>query len=105
MPEPLRPAPEGFIARRDQPLIGFPEQQNGQEVTRYFTDEADADQALDQAGGQQALNMLGAWRHLDTPDVFDELDRIRHAGRPTPPIELPELDDEQTLDAQPIATA
>ena len=32
------------------------------------------------------------WRHLDTADVFDELDCLRHESRPTPPIELPELD-------------
>ena len=92
MPEPLPPRPTGFTAHHHQPLIGLPEQQNGQEVTRYFTDEADADRAVEQAAVQQALGLLGAWRHLDTADVFDELDCLRHESRPTPPIELPELD-------------
>jgi hypothetical protein len=37
------------------------------------------------------LRLIGAWQHVDAkdgPDMLNELDRIRHASRPTPPLEL-----------------
>ncbi len=37
---------------------------------------------------QQALSLFGAWQDIDTPDALDILDRIRHASKPTPPIDL-----------------
>jgi hypothetical protein len=82
-----------FTVRADQPLIGLIDQQNGAEVVHYFADEAEADEALGQSGAQEALRLLGAWSHLDSDDALDELDRIRHESRPTPPIDLPELGD------------
>ena len=75
---------------RDDPA----RQRNGQDVVEYFTEEADGDAAADHARSQRALSLLRAWSQLDdSEDVLDELDRIRHQSRPTPPIELPELDE------------
>ena len=76
----LQPNPHPrMTVRADQPLIGVIRQQDGVEVVDYFTDEADADQASDQARRQRAVSLLGAWSHLDDSDDFlDELDRIRH---------------------------
>jgi hypothetical protein len=37
------------------------------------------------------ISAIGAWKHIDEedgPDMLDELDRIRHETRPTPPFEL-----------------
>jgi hypothetical protein len=34
---------------------------------------------------QRALSLLGAWSDLDWNEAFEELERIRHANRPTPP--------------------
>ena len=90
----LQPNPHPrMTVRADQPLIGVIRQRQGQEVVEYFVEEADGDQASAQARRQRAVSLLGAWSHLDDSDDFlDELDRIRHQSKPTPPMELPELD-------------
>jgi hypothetical protein len=88
MPERQHSAPDGFTARRDQPLIGIPDQSNGRELVHYFTDEADLEAALPPASVQRALDLLGAWQDIDSADALDELDRIRHESPPTPPIDL-----------------
>ena len=78
-----------FVVRPDQPLIGVIVEEEGQEGVRYFADEAEADAALPDAVIQDALSLLGAWRDLDCEEAVTELERIRHASRPTPLIELP----------------
>lgn len=75
-----------LIVRGDQPLIGVVADEDGQEVVRYFVDEATADQALSQDSIQAALSLAGAWSDLDWDEAIEELDRIRHQSRPTPPI-------------------
>lgn len=77
-----------LVVRRDEPLIGIPEQQNGEQVTRYFADEAAADQAMTRARIARVLALAGAWKDLDWEEAERDLDRIRHASRPTPPLEL-----------------
>ena len=46
-----------------------------------------------QAGNSQtaaeARSLAGAWSDLDWEEMVDELDRIRHANTPTPPIDEP----------------
>jgi hypothetical protein len=89
----LRPTPHSrMTVRSDQPLIGVIRQSNGHEVVDYFTDEADADAASPDEAVQAALSVIGAWSDLDLDEMLDTLDRIRHDSKPTPPIELPELD-------------
>jgi hypothetical protein len=75
-------------ARPDQPLIGVIVQQDGQEVVRYFVDEATADAALPDEAVHGALALAGAWSDLDFDEMLDALDRIRHESTPTPPIDL-----------------
>ena len=77
-----------FSARADQPLIGIPVDVNGQEQVRYFASEQEADQALSDDGIQEALSLAGAWQGMDWDGVLEELDRIRHESRPTPPVDL-----------------
>ena len=71
-----------------QPLIGIPFQENGKEVIRYFSEEAQADKAVSEDAKQKALALAGAWSDLDFDEMLDALDHIRHDSKPTPPIEL-----------------
>jgi hypothetical protein len=93
MARPARRLHQEFTTRGDQPLIGIPTSEDGEEVVYYFNDEDEADRTFpsDRAGIQRALSLAGAWQELDTddgPDPLDELDRMRHESKPTPPLEL-----------------
>ena len=73
--------------RDDQPLISIVLPENGHDVTHYFTDEQGADAVLAQRRIQAAMSVIGAWSDLDWDEAIAELDRIRHASTPTPPID------------------
>jgi hypothetical protein len=77
-----------LLVQDNQPLIGIPFEEKGQEVVRYFTDEKAADAAVAHRSTQAALSVIGAWSDLDWEEMVEGLDRIRHESRPTPPIEL-----------------
>jgi hypothetical protein len=76
----------GLTVRSNQPLIGVIEQHDGQEVTRFFTEEPG--ESLPDADVQAALSVIGAWSDVDWEEMLEALDRIRHESPPTPPIEL-----------------
>lgn len=83
------PATQPIITTtQHQPLIGIPFQENGKEVIRYFSEEAQADKAVSDDATQKALALAGAWRDLDFDEMLEALDHIRHDSKPTPPIEL-----------------
>ena len=86
MPELDPQQGRSFAGRRDQPLIGVIVADGDEESVRYFTDETEADAAATPASVQRALSLLGAWSDLDWEEAEAELDRIRHANPPTPPI-------------------
>jgi len=88
MAEPV-PIPEGLTTRRSRPLIGVPIGEGATEDVRYFTSEEEADRFLskDEEGIKKALSAIGGWSDLDFDEMLDELDRIRHQSKPTPPIE------------------
>ncbi|MBI4494260.1 MAG: hypothetical protein HY690_15850 [Chloroflexi bacterium] len=88
MSKPAAQHLQGFPVRRDQPLIGVILTEDGHEVIRYFTDEAEADAALPQSAIQEALSVIGAWSDLNWDEAVEALDRIRHETPPTPPISL-----------------
>ncbi len=93
MSRPVRRPHRGLRARADQPLIAIPATEGSEEVVYYFTSEEDADQAFarDEDTICEALSLAGAWEHLDDedgPDMLDELDRMRHASKPSPPLEI-----------------
>ncbi len=77
-----------FTIASNQPLIGIPFHEHGKEIIRYFSEEEQADQAVSEDATQKALSLAGAWSDLNWDDMEQELDRIRHESKPTPPIEL-----------------
>ena len=70
----------------DQPLIGVLDADLHQ--VRYFTTEEEADAALAADAVTDALSLAGAWRDLEWEAVVNDLDRLRHESKPTPPISL-----------------
>lgn len=78
----------GFDVSPGQPLIGIPLLENGREVVRYFADEAAADAALASRKHRDVRDLAGIWKDLDWNAAAEELDRIRHESKPTPPIDL-----------------
>lgn len=81
-----------FDVANGQPLIGIPLDENGRQVVRYFADEEAADKALAERRRHGRQQLAGAWQAID-PDigwdeVAEQLDRIRHESKPTPPIDL-----------------
>lgn len=92
MAESAHPS-EGLTTRRGRPLIGIPTLEGSEEVVRPVASEDEADRAFarSRASIERALGLAGAWKHLDDeggPDMLDELDRMRHESKPTPPFEL-----------------
>lgn len=68
-----------LVVRSDEPLIGLVLIEDGQEVTRYFADEAEADAAVAaQATAVDARDLAGVWSDLGWDETVEELDRIRH---------------------------
>lgn len=70
-------------------MIGIPVAEDHQELVHYFVDEQTADAAMSAQGIQRALGLAGAWKDLaEWAEVEKDLEEIRHATPPTPPIEL-----------------
>lgn len=82
------PPPLQVVVRGDQALIGLMEREGSAEVTRYFTQEDEADAAVTDDDIRAALSTIGAWSDLDWDEMEAALDQLRHESRPTPPIEL-----------------
>jgi hypothetical protein len=76
----------GLAVQPDLPLIGVVLVENGQEVVRYFANEAEADSVIASHRSADARSLAGAWADLDWEEAVDALDRIRHDSEPTPPI-------------------
>lgn len=73
----------------ESPLLAIIDEVDGQETVTYFTDERQLEEHVGHSSIQDALRLAGAWKGLaDWEEVFDQLDRIRHESRPTPPFEL-----------------
>jgi hypothetical protein len=82
-----------FQVSESQPLIAVPLEENGRRVVRYFVDEETADRELAQRkAGRDVRHLAGVWARIDPEleweELADELDRMRHASKPTPPIDL-----------------
>ncbi|HET8524392.1 MAG TPA: hypothetical protein VFL82_14240 [Thermomicrobiales bacterium] len=73
-----------LVAHVDQPLISLMTEEDGHEVIRYFTTETEADAAR---ASTDVRCLAGAWDDLEWEEIIDDLDQIRHASDPTPPID------------------
>jgi hypothetical protein len=67
----------------EEPLIAAPTEDGG---TIYYTSEEAARADLTDETLQRALDLAGAWSDLDWDEAMDELDRIRHASKPSAPF-------------------
>jgi hypothetical protein len=73
----------------DQPLISVSVSENGQDVTYYFADEAEAEAFVSrQEIIRAALDTAGAFGDLDWEETLEALHRLRHESKPTPPVDL-----------------
>jgi hypothetical protein len=79
--------PKSFPVEDDHPLIGVFANENGKDITRYFSYEEAADAAANGSSLVAALGVIGAWSDLDWDEMEAALDRIRHESQPTPPID------------------
>ncbi len=85
MAERKRQPPPSLLVQDNQPLIGIPFEEKGQEVVRYFTDEKAADAAVPHSTTQAALSVIGAWSDIDWEEMVEALDRRCRRLRGTPP--------------------
>jgi hypothetical protein len=70
-----------------EPIVAVIVEEDGREMVRYFPEEL-VDAAISDDALQAALAAIGSSSDLDWDAWADELDRIRHESKPTPPIEL-----------------
>ncbi len=75
-----------FTARQDQALIGIIRRQDGNEVVEYFASEAETDTTSDKDRLRKIRSLFGRWSELDWDAALEELDRIRHQSKPSPPL-------------------
>src|SRR5712692_8400979 len=50
--------------------------------------ETEGKQQQKQQAIEETLALAGSWSELDFDDMIQQLDRIRHESKPTPPLEL-----------------
>ncbi len=77
-------------AHSTQPLVGVFVDDTS-DVVRYLVDEPTDAPAQPSADAQAALAAIGTWSDLDWEELAEDLDRVRHASPPTPPIDLDDL--------------
>ena len=77
-----------LVVRPDVPLIGVVSIESGQEVIRYFANDAEADSMIAPHVTAGARSLAGVWADLDWEETIDALDHIRHDSEPTPPINV-----------------
>ena len=74
-----------LLSSEGEPLIGVYLVEDGREVTRYFTDERDADSALVH-DDEDPLQLAGVWSDLDWDEMEAALARIRNESLPSEPL-------------------
>ena len=76
-----------IVGNSTEPLVAVIVEEDGEERVIYFL-EAPGDTGASDDALQAALAAIGSSSDLDWEAWADELDRIRHESKPTPPIEL-----------------
>ena len=83
----------------DQPLLGIPLHEEGQEVVCYFAEEGQADATVPLSATQEALRLAGAWHDLDWDTMEQALHCIRHES---PTVAATCLMRQYLLDSAPL---
>lgn len=80
--------PKMLMARADEPLIAIPMELDGEEVTCFVVGHQAADAAVASIRRKRPSDLSAASEGLDFDEMMDELDRIRHASPPSPPLNI-----------------
>lgn len=81
------PTPQVLTLRLGQPLASIIVEENGEKVVKYFA--ADGPRPVPgEETLRAALAAIGSSSDIDWEEWAEELDRIRHESKPTPPIEF-----------------
>lgn len=92
MAKELEPDHQSLIADWHGPLVGRFVLVDGHFEVQYYTSLEEAQAATTEDDVQAALAAIGSWSDLDWDELVDDLDRIRHSSKPTPPIDLDEFE-------------
>jgi hypothetical protein len=62
--------------------------ENSHDVALLTPVDTERKQQTNRQAIEEILALAGSWKDLDSDDMLEQLDRIRHASKPTPPLAL-----------------
>jgi hypothetical protein len=62
--------------------------ENNRDVALLTPLDTERKQQTNRQAIEETLALAGSWKDLDFDDMIEQLDRIRHESKPTPPLEL-----------------
>ena len=63
-------------------------QENSHDIALLTPVDTERKQQTNRQAIEETLALAGSWKDLDFDDMIEQLDRIRHESKPTPPLEL-----------------
>src|SRR5437764_11666069 len=63
-------------------------QENSHDIALLTPVDTERKQQTNRQAIEETLALAGSWKDLPSDHMEEELDRIRHASKPTPPLEL-----------------
>src|SRR5437763_5072277 len=62
--------------------------ENSHDIAFLTPVDTERKQQTNQQAIEETLALAGSWKELDFDDMIEQLDRIRHESKPTPPLIL-----------------
>src|SRR5947209_8935490 len=62
--------------------------ENSHDIALLTPVDTEKKQKTNQQAIEETLALAGSWKDLDFDDMLEQLDRIRHESKPTPPLTL-----------------
>ena len=62
--------------------------ENSHDIALLTPVDTERKQQTNRQAIEETLALAGSWKDLDFDDMIEQLDRIRHESKPTPPLEL-----------------
>ena len=62
--------------------------ENSHDVALLTPVDTESKQQTNRQAIEETLALAGSWKDLDFDDMIEQLDRIRHKSKPTPPLAL-----------------